>query len=458
MNQFVVPSIDFIEYSRQLRRTVFSHTEWRKHREPTRLFRHLRTIGQSIIYRNIARPVRYVTFVALFTVLYNGFLRSFTQWSALSVMEPILSKLPMIGFPMAPFVLSSPMLGLLLGTSMLENQPIPPGSICCCDTSLIMIVFFRTTTVFRTNTSYKRWEEANFYWCKAKVQARNIVRLASAAMNRSNISKQRQKDDLKQLTLCLWAYLRTMKRQLSSKEEDEIAFLNDVHEKLPPRHATALLAARHRPIRALQDLSYAIENLNMNTFRKDELHEAVTSFEVGLGNMEQILASPVPLFYTRHTVRFLFSWLSLLPTALYSGIANPASPLWNSLLLVPIMYVLSMFLFGIDEIAMQCEEPFSIMPQQKFCDSTYKDCVEIASFEYEEEWNGANGAAMHLMNGSAHNRPPVPLLGDGAFALKSSAAQRLFGQINGESTVAHVPRSSSRVESLHHASSSSYGP
>jgi ion channel-forming bestrophin family protein len=111
-----MPTIDFIEYSRQLRRTVFSHTEWRKHRDPNRLFRHIRTIGQSIIYRNIARPVRYVTYVAIFTVLYNGFLRSFSQWSAFSTMAPFLSKLPLIGFPMAPFVLSSPMLGLLLGT------------------------------------------------------------------------------------------------------------------------------------------------------------------------------------------------------------------------------------------------------------------------------------------------------------------------------------------------------
>jgi hypothetical protein len=116
VNQFVMPTIDFIEYSRQLRRTVFSHTEWRKHRDPNRLFRHIRTIGQSIIYRNIARPVRYVTYVAIFTVLYNGFLRSFSQWSAFSTMAPFLSKLPLIGFPMAPFVLSSPMLGLLLGT------------------------------------------------------------------------------------------------------------------------------------------------------------------------------------------------------------------------------------------------------------------------------------------------------------------------------------------------------
>jgi predicted membrane chloride channel (bestrophin family) len=281
-------------------------------------------------------------------------------------------------------------------------------------------------------------------------------------MNRSNISKQRQDADLKHLNLCLWAYLRTMKRQLSSKEEDEIAFLNDVHEKLPKEHAAVLLAAQHRPIRALQDLSYAIENLNMSTFRKDELHEAVTSFEVVLGTMEQILAAPVPLFYTRHTMRFLFSWLSLLPTALYAGIANPASPLWNSLLLVPIMYILSMFLFGIDEIAMQCEEPFSILPQQKFCDSTYKDCLEIASFEYEEEWNGASGAVMRAMNGApprlteAH-RLPVPLLGDGAFALKSSATQRLFGSAFGASkNIAQVPQSSSRIESFQ--SSVSYGP
>ena len=51
------------------------------------------------------------------------------------------------------------------------------------------------------------------------------------------------------------------------------------------------------------------------------------------------------------------------------------------------MYVISMFLFGIDEIAMQCEEPFTILPQQEYCDEIYNDCIEIANFDYNHDTN-----------------------------------------------------------------------
>jgi ion channel-forming bestrophin family protein len=237
--------------------------------------------------------------------------------------------------------------------------------------------------VFRTNTSYKRWEEASDNWSKTVSQSRNILRLASSMMTRSDISKQRQVNDLKRLAVCLWAFLRTMKRELSSEKEDQISFLNEIYEKLPKQQADVLLQSKHRPIRALQDVSYAIEMLNMNEYRRDEISHVVTTFENSLGGNERLLSSPVPIFYTRHTVRFLFAWISLLPLALYSIVAKASSPIWNSVLLIPMMYFLSMFLFGIDEIAMQCEEPFSILPQQKFCDKVYRDCMEIASFEYE---------------------------------------------------------------------------
>jgi hypothetical protein len=41
-------------------------------------------------------------------------------------------------------------------------------------------------------------------------------------------------------------------------------------------------------------------------------------------------------------------------------------------------------MFGIDEIAMQCEEPFSILPQQEFCNEIYNNCIDIANYDYYE--------------------------------------------------------------------------
>ena len=43
--------------------------------------------------------------------------------------------------------------------------------------------------------------------------------------------------------------------------------------------------------------------------------------------------------------------------------------------------LVSIFLFGIEELATQLEEPFTILPMQAFCDKIYNWCMEIASFK-----------------------------------------------------------------------------
>ena len=49
--------------------------------------------------------------------------------------------------------------------------------------------------------------------------------------------------------------------------------------------------------------------------------------------------------------------------------------------MIPVTTVLSLFLFGIEELATQLEEPFTILPMQGFCDKIYNWCNEIVSFK-----------------------------------------------------------------------------
>jgi len=114
----------------------------------------------------------------------------------------------------------------------------------------------------------------------------------------------------------------------------------------------------------------------MHFMRKNEIHQAVTIFEDNLGSSERLLSSPVPVFYSRHTARYISIWLLLLPLALWSPVGNS----WNHLDLIPITATLSIFLYGIEELATQLEEPFTILPMQAFCDKIYNWCFEIISF------------------------------------------------------------------------------
>ena len=62
----------------------------------------------------------------------------------------------------------------------------------------------------------------------------------------------------------------------------------------------------------------------------------------------------------------------MLPCALYSAFSE-LGEVWATL---PASSILAFFLFGVDELAMQLEEPFSILPMAHFCN----DILESAEF------------------------------------------------------------------------------
>ena len=237
-------------------------------------------------------------------------------------------------------------------------------------------------SVFRTNSAYKRWDEARKNWGMNINHTRDLVRMGNAFYDSTGVRPEQRKKDLERLSLCTWAFVRAMKRHLSPESEDEEMFKRELYAKLPESQAKAIIDAAHRPNRALYDLSMAIENLPMHFVRKNQVHEAVTIFEDNLGSSERLLTSPVPIFYNRHVARFLSFWLLLLPLALYA----PFSATWNHIGMIPASAGLSLFLFGIEELATQMEEPFTILPMQAFCDKIGNWCNEIVSWE-----DGDNG-------------------------------------------------------------------
>ena len=205
---------------------------------------------------------------------------------------------------------------------------------------------------------------------------RDLNRMANAYYDSSDVTPEQRAEDLKQVSLATWAFVRSMKRHLSPEWEDEAFFQKELKERLPEAQATAIIGAAHRPNRALQDLSLSIENLPMHWLRKNEIHQAVTIFEDNLGSSERLLTSPIPLVYSRHSARFITFWLFLLPFALY----KPFEGTWNHIGMIPATAILSLFLYGIDELATQLEEPFTVLPMQAFCDKIGNWCNEIVSW------------------------------------------------------------------------------
>ena len=79
-----------------------------------------------------------------------------------------------------------------------------------------------------------------------------------------------------------------------------------------------------------------------------------------------MLRTPIPLGYTRYSVRFLWIWLSLLPFALVRTFNDFGVNTWwadkpQPVLLLAMGFISFIFL-SIEDIAVQIEEPFAILP------------------------------------------------------------------------------------------------
>jgi hypothetical protein len=102
------------EAQRPFRRTVYTHDDWKKHRSQDRFFYYLLAIFKSGVYRNINREVAAVGTVAAFVVIFNCLANGYTDLEG--IQHAALLPVDKIGLPLAAFTLTSPSLGLLLGT------------------------------------------------------------------------------------------------------------------------------------------------------------------------------------------------------------------------------------------------------------------------------------------------------------------------------------------------------
>ena len=112
-----VKDISYGEESRQYRRTVFSHDDWVRFRNPDRFWYYIFSLFSSGIYKSIGREVLTTTGIATFIVIFNCLVGGYADFEGVKHDALITSQwLPLLGLPLAPFTLSSPSLGLLLGT------------------------------------------------------------------------------------------------------------------------------------------------------------------------------------------------------------------------------------------------------------------------------------------------------------------------------------------------------
>lgn len=130
---------------------------------------------------------------------------------------------------------------------------------------------------------------------------------------------------MERLEQAVWCFPRSLTRHLLSAQEDDADYARDCRRRLRPDLAEDLIVARHKPTRALYELSAAIQEFPIDERRRISMDHSVTVLCDAMGSSERIFTSPVPRFFTRHTARFLEVWLLFVPFGLYKEFGST----WN---------------------------------------------------------------------------------------------------------------------------------
>jgi putative membrane protein len=178
--------------------------------------------------------------------------------------------------------------------------------------------FFCSSPVFKTNTSYQRWDEARKAWGVIVNNSRTVSRETSAWIHHAEIPVEEKIRLARRIADAVWLFPRTMQTHLLNPVEDAEAYVADVWEKLPDHElAEDLIKARHKPTLALYEMSCAINEIPLDTIQRTMIDTAVSQMCDAMGGCDRIFGSPVPVVYTRFAARFVEFFMLFVPFALY---------------------------------------------------------------------------------------------------------------------------------------------
>ena len=316
------------ERTRELRRTVFTDEDWVKFRSSERIFENMRTTFNSILIQGLWLEIAAVTLSALSVYGLNSAILG-------GLFEPWIpaSEDSMVFLPALPFQLSSPALGLLL--------------------------------VFRTNTVYTRWNAARISWETVQNHCNNLARQGMAYL------KPVDKEEYTRRVIAL-AHVIQQRFRTDAGEEERLN--SKLISLLGVEEARRVMASRTRPIQALSDISRIVRRTQLDGSTRNRFDLQLDELNRALLTCEGLRRAPVPLVYTRHTERFLGLWTLLLPLAL-------VRELGFSFAVVPMSAMVGLFLFGIEEIGVQLEEPFSVLPIEDMVRRVEEDVRQMMAHE-----------------------------------------------------------------------------
>jgi len=253
---------------------------------------------------------------------------------------------------------------------------------------------------FRTNTANGRYMEARQLWGEIVNTSRDITRISLQWVPQSrhdefgNFQAGRLCRMVKAFSIVLKFHLtkdggNPATRPLAGEDnfaEKVVADLRrelsqyvfDVSDPVQAAELEGCVASGHRPLWTIQqmcDASHAGIIARCGTHPDRAIRDAMIlerHFQRlcgAMGACERIHRTPIPTAFTRHTSRFLTLWCNAMPLVLWP-IVGPATP-------VASLFV-AWALMGTEDIGVQVEEPFDVLPLFQYCQGIAATCDGLA--------------------------------------------------------------------------------
>lgn len=250
-------------------------------------------------------------------------------------------------------------------------------------------------SAFRLNASYGRYNEArkllsstiyqNFagsalMWLESeekKERMLNLIKAFPVALNfhlngkgGHHMIRRRQKD-FKEQVLAEY-HLEMLDIFENEGDTDFVRIFNQFREK---ENVPLYITTTMRKIIS--------QNGSQESIYNRELEEHVQRLVASASGCDRVLKTPIPTCFTRHTSRLLFIWSNLVPFAVY--------PVCGPLFTLPASVLVAYSIMGIEDIGVQLEEPFNILPMRQYSDGVYASVNAIKTV-YNEDDPGSSTA------------------------------------------------------------------
>lgn len=226
--------------------------------------------------------------------------------------------------------------------------------------------------VFRVNHSYLRYHEGRRAFGAVNRFARGLTRQVLAYRPTTNqgpadmMEWHRQTAKLLRILKVTGHIIRGHIEKLTDHTwapEDEERLRQQLEPHLTTDEVMTVLGASHRGLHITYEMSSclaAMQKAGVHDRWLVAMDAQIQGIQDSIAIAERIVRTPLPTAYSRHTSTILSAWLTFLPCVLYPFLGTYGT--------VPASVLIGFFILGTEDVGVQIEQPFYVLPTDSFAD------------------------------------------------------------------------------------------